>query len=192
MPHPPERTASRKPDAKPPRPAAAPTKRIITPPPAQYLRTEAIRGGMDLLMFGHKSHLSRADEALAAKGLGRAHHRVLYVVARRPGESVGALLDALGITKQSLGRVLRDLTKQHLIETRTGERDRRTKLLHLTAEGEALEHELFDQLHANMSRAYADAGEHAVIGYWTLMQHLMDAGSHGHFLAFNGPAAPAS
>jgi DNA-binding MarR family transcriptional regulator len=84
--------------------------------------------------------------------------------------------------------VLRELTDQGLLEGRTGEHDRRTKLLYLTKEGTLLEHALFEQLHANMARAYAAAGEAAVSGYWCLMQHLMDDTAHGHFLAFN--AAP--
>lgn len=162
----------------------------IVPPAAQFLRADAIRGGMDLLMFAHKSHLNRADESLAAQGLGRAHHRALYVVSRRPGISVGSLLSTLGITKQSLGRVLKKLTDDGLLECRTSAQDRRVKMLYLTDKGAALEHRLFDQLQANMARAYAAAGEAAVVGYWTLMQHLMDETAHRHFLAFNETSRP--
>lgn len=157
----------------------------IVPAAAQYLRTDAIRGGMDLLMFAHKSHLNRADVALAAQGLGRAHHRVLYAVSRQPGGSVGTLLDTLGITKQSLNRIVRELRAKGWLESHIGEQDRRTKLLYLTEKGTKLEHELFEDLHANMTRAYAAAGEAAVAGYWTLMQHLMDETAHSHFIAFN-------
>lgn len=53
---------------------------IVVPSPDLYLRKEAIRGGMDLLFFANTRHLQRADEKLAALGLGRAHHRVLYFV----------------------------------------------------------------------------------------------------------------
>jgi DNA-binding MarR family transcriptional regulator len=162
---------------------------VIAPPPAQFLRSDAIRGGMDLLMFAHKSHLRHSDEALAGRGLGRAHHRVLYFLSRRPGGSVTDLLLTLGITKQSLGRVTRELREQGLIEARPGSRDRRVKLMFLTDDGERLEHELFEELHQNMSRAYAAAGEEAVRGYWTLMQHLMDEASHERFLAFAGHRA---
>lgn len=159
--------------------------RIISPPPAQYLRSDAIRGGMDLLMFAHKSHLAHADEALAERGLGRAHHRILYFLSRKPGGTVKDLLDVLGVTKQSLGRVMKDLLKQDMVESRTGEHDRRTKLLYLTMKGLTLENELFDELHENMARAYAAAGEKSVEGYWVLMQHLMSPGAHTNFLTFN-------
>ena len=159
--------------------------RIISPPPAQYLRTEAIRGGMDLLMFAHRSHLAHADAALAERGLGRAHHRVLYFLSRKPGATVKELLEVLGITKQSLGRIMKDLLRGDMVEVKAGELDRRTRLLHLTIKGSDLEHELFDELHGNMARAYAAAGEKSVEGYWALMQHLMNPEAHTNFLSFN-------
>lgn len=161
-------------------------RRIISPA-AQYLRSEAVRGGIDLLMFGYRSHLAKADAALAAEGIGRAHHRVLYVVARRPGESVNTLLDTLGITKQALHRVSVDLTNKDLLEKRQCSKDGRSKLLYLTSRGAELEHFIFERLHENMAQAYADAGEEAVHGFWRTMQHIMDDDAHAHFHFFNAP-----
>jgi DNA-binding MarR family transcriptional regulator len=74
---------------------------VILPSRSQFLRDEAIRGGMDLLFFVNTRHLKHADDTLAAVGLGRAHHRVLYFLARRPAITVSALLAILGVTKQS-------------------------------------------------------------------------------------------
>src|SRR5690606_24559731 len=71
-----------------------------------FLRESEIRRGVELLYFGY-SHLYRGiDEGLAKQGLGRAHHRALYFIARQPDLKVSDLLRILGITKQSLGRVL--------------------------------------------------------------------------------------
>jgi DNA-binding MarR family transcriptional regulator len=140
---------------------------------------------MDLLMFAHRSHLLHADEALAEQGLGRAHHRVLYILSRNPGGTVTEVLGFLGITKQSLGRVMKGLQNKGMVEARPGERDRRNKLMYLTSKGYELEKALFDRMHKNMARAYADAGQAAVEGYWTLMQHLMSPATHENFLTFN-------
>jgi DNA-binding MarR family transcriptional regulator len=140
---------------------------------------------MDLLMFAHKSHLTHADAALDAQGLGRAHHRVLYIVSRYPGGKVGQILAFLGITKQSLGRIMKDLIEKDMVELRPGERDRRTRLVFLTSKGRELEKALFNELHENMARAYDAAGKTAVEGYWTLMQHLMSPSAHENFTAFN-------
>lgn len=111
---------------------------------------------------------------------------MLYFLSRRLGETVTDLLLTLAITKQSLGRVSKELKERGLIETRSSVKDRRAKLLFLTEEGKRFEQSVFDQLHQNMSRAYAAAGEEAVQGYWTLMQHLMDGASHERFLEFAG------
>lgn len=151
----------------------APMTAITLPPPEQFLRDDVIRGGMDLMFFAHTRHLAHADAQLAGLGLGRAHHRVLYFLARKPDITVGDLLAILGVTKQSLGRVVKDLTQKRLLIARPGDEDRRQRLLSLTAEGRALEGELFDDLKQNMARAYSASGGAAVAGYWTVTQNLM-------------------
>lgn len=157
---------------------------LIDPPEAQFLRENVVRGGMDLLLFAHKSHLNRADEALDALGLGRAHHRALYFIHRKPDVSIADLLLLLGVTKQSLSRVLRLLIDRGYVRQRVGDRDRRQRLLALTQSGEALETSLFLELRENMARAYTASGPRAVKGYWTLMQNLMSPATQRQFAAF--------
>ncbi|WP_076072306.1 MarR family winged helix-turn-helix transcriptional regulator [Sphingomonas montana] len=140
-----------------------------------FLREAEIRRGIELVHFAQGQLYRGIDEALAVHGLGRAHQRVLYFTARRPGLSVGALLRLLGITKQSLGRVLNDLTVGGFIETRPGTSDRRQRLLRLTPIGAALEAELFGLLRAKLGRAYSDAGPGAVAGFWAVLEALIPA-----------------
>lgn len=128
---------------------------------------------MELLYFGY-SHLTRSiDQGLAEEGLGRAHHRALYFIARRPDMTVSELLSLLAITKQSLGRVLNELAERKLVETRPGERDRRQRLLRLTAEGSKMERELFEAARVRMAAAYANAGQSAVSGFWAVLEGLV-------------------
>jgi DNA-binding MarR family transcriptional regulator len=148
-----------------------------TPPSARasplFLREAEIRRGVELMYFGY-SHLTRsADAVLDAHGLGRAHHRALYFIARQPGLTVGELLRLLAITKQSLGRVLTDLTTRQLVTATTGDLDRRQKHLRLTAAGAALEAALFDAFRERLSAAYARAGQEAVTGFWHVLEGLV-------------------
>lgn len=132
-----------------------------------------MRRGIELLYFGY-TRLTRAiDEGLAKQGLGRAHHRALYFIARQPDLSVSALLRILGITKQSLGRVLTDLSQRGLLETRAGTADRRQKLLRLTDAGMAFEAQLFDALRSGLAAAYASAGQESVTGFWRVLEGLI-------------------
>jgi len=128
---------------------------------------------MELLYFG-QSHLVRSiDAGLAEQGLGRAHHRALYFIARKPDMTVSELLSLLAITKQSLGRVLNELTDRKLVETRPGDRDRRQRLLSLTPAGAKMESELFEAVRERMSAAYASAGQAAVSGFWAVLEGLV-------------------
>jgi DNA-binding MarR family transcriptional regulator len=138
-----------------------------------FLREPELRRGLELLYFGN-SHLTRSiDRGLARQGLGRAHHRALYFIARRPDMTVSELLALLAITKQSLGRVLNELTERGLVETRPGERDRRQRLLRLTESGAALESDLWDALREKLSGAYSRAGQQAVGGFWAVLEGLI-------------------
>ncbi len=159
---------------------AGPILTTLTPPGRRasplFLREPEIRRGIELMYFGY-SHLTRsADAVLGDHGLGRAHHRALYFIARQPGLKVGDLLRLLAITKQSLGRVLGDLTTRSLVETATGEFDRRQKLLRLTEAGAALEAELFEAFRERLSAAYARAGQESVTGFWQVLEGMMPPG----------------
>jgi DNA-binding MarR family transcriptional regulator len=141
-------------------------------PTALFLREAEVRRGLEL-MFAGQAELARAvDPILAEARLGRAHQRALYFIGRQQDLTVGALLGRLGITKQSLNRVLNDLTQRELVEVRIGRDDRRNRLLRLTETGKALEARLFEAMRAKMAGAYAQAGQQAVGGFWAVLENL--------------------
>ena len=103
-------------------------------PAAEDLRWDII----ELLFFAYRDFVGDADHVLEEFGFGRAHHRVVHFVQRYPGLKVADLLDVLRITKQSLGRVLKQLLDEGYIIQKAGDSDRRQRLLFATAKGEAL------------------------------------------------------
>jgi DNA-binding MarR family transcriptional regulator len=100
--------------------------------------SEPIWDIIELLFFAYRDFVGDPDEVLAKFGFGRAHHRVMHFVNRNPGMKVAELLELLRITKQSLGRVLRELIQQGYVVQKAGENDRRQRLLFVTPKGEAL------------------------------------------------------
>jgi len=139
-----------------------------------FLREEEIRRGIELLHFGHAALMDGMDAILTRHGLGRAHQRALYFIARRPELSVSTLIGLLGVTKQSLGRVLDELIERGLVETRPGTRDKRQRLLSLTPAGAAIESALFDALRERMAAAYSVAGQGSVTGFWRVLENLLE------------------
>lgn len=146
---------------------------------ALFLREAEVRRGIEYLFFGHAALWRTIDARLTENGLGRAHYRALYFVARAPGLTISDLLALLGITKQSLGRVVKELEARALVETRPGNRDRRQKELRLTATGRQLEGAIFTLLRDAMSRAYTHAGQSAVTGFWQVNEALLSPRERG-------------
>jgi len=113
---------------------------------------------IELLFFAYRDFVGDPDDVLAKFSFGRAHHRVLHFVNRNPGMKVAALLDILKITKQSLGRVLKQLIDQGYIEQREGERDRRQRLLYVTPKGADLALRLAHLQTTRIARALGELG----------------------------------
>src|SRR5437763_11886059 len=111
---------------------------------------------IELLFFAYRDFVGDADHELEAFGFGRAHHRVLHFVHRYPGLKVADLLDVLRITKQSLGRVLKQLLDEGYIVQKTGNNDRRQRLLFASAKGDALVGRLAGLQTTRINRALAD------------------------------------
>jgi DNA-binding MarR family transcriptional regulator len=160
----------------PERPAGLGTPPGAGPPAGRnllFLREEELRLAQDLLFFGYRDFTAGADAILAELGFGRAHHRVLHFVGRRPGITVGELLGILGITKQSLGRVLTPLVEEGYVAQTHGRTDRRQRLLTLAERGAALERRLYERQREAVIRAYREAGPEAVEGFRRVMRGLM-------------------
>src|SRR5579872_3032333 len=111
---------------------------------------------IELLFFAYRDFISDPDAALLSYGFGRAHHRVIHFVNRHPGIRVADLLDILKITKQSLGRVLKQLIDQGYVVQREGANDRRQRLLHASAAGEALAMQLAGLQTERIARVLAE------------------------------------
>lgn len=139
-----------------------------------FLTDEQLRQGIEGMFFAYRGFTADPDRILATMAYGRAHHRALHFIARCPGMKVSNLIDILGVTKQSLNRVLRTLIADGLVESRVGSRDRRERHLTLTEAGRALERELGDAQRARMRAAFRKAGPEAVAGFRKVLDAMMD------------------
>ena len=129
---------------------------------------------IELLFFAYRDFVSDPDRLLSEYGFGRAHHRVLHFVGRNPGMRVQELLDILRITKQSLGRVLRELIEKDFIYQLEGEDDRRQRLLYLTEPGKRLHAALMAPQISRIREALAEAGEPEDGQYRRVLGKLID------------------
>lgn len=156
-----------------------------------FLTDEQLRKGIEAMFFAYRGFTADPDRILRDRGYGRAHHRALHFVHRSPGTTVNNLLSILGVTKQSLNRVLRSLVEDGLVEARVGQADKRERHLFLTSNGAALERDLSDAQRDRMRVAYKAAGPDAVAGFRQVLEAMMDDEMRRHYTALRdrGPGA---
>jgi DNA-binding MarR family transcriptional regulator len=137
---------------------------------------------IELLFFAYRDFVSDPDEVLDKLGFGRAHHRVLHFVNRNPGIKVAELLEVLKITKQSLGRVLKQLIDEGYIVQKEGANDRRQRLLYVSAAGEALALKLAGLQTARIARVIAELGPDAREAARRFLAGMIDGEDREHVL----------
>ena len=146
-----------------------------------FLTDEQLRKGIEAMFFAYRGFTADPDRILEQHGYGRAHHRAIHFIHRSPGTTVNNLLSILGVTKQSLNRVLRTLIEDGLVESRVGNRDKRERHLFLTETGDALERELSDAQRERMRAAFRSVGPDAVLGFRQVLEAMMDPEMRRHF-----------
>jgi DNA-binding MarR family transcriptional regulator len=129
----------------------------------------------ELLFFAYRDFTRDPDAILKDFGFGRAHHRVLHFVDRHSGLRVADLLDILNITKQSLGRVLKQLIDQGYIVQEAGAIDRRERRLYPTEEGKVLAGRLAAPQLVRLSDALDAAGPAAEAQVREFLEAMINA-----------------
>jgi DNA-binding MarR family transcriptional regulator len=102
-------------------------------------RAQTLDDAMELLQAVHRNLEEATMLILGKRGLGRAHQRILYLIAKGPGQSVSDMLTRLQVTKQALNLPLNQLKDKGLVRARRQPGNGRRKQLYLTAEGVRLE-----------------------------------------------------
>ena len=148
-----------------------------------FLTDEQLRRGIEAMFFAYRGFTADPDRILQNYEYGRAHHGAIHFINRTPGTTVNNLLNILGVTKQSLNRVLRSLIADGLVESRVGVQDKRERHLYLTETGAKLERELSEAQRNRMRAAYRNAGPEAVAGFRAVLEQMMDPEMLRHFQA---------
>lgn len=138
-----------------------------------FLREEQIRFMQDMFFFVWCENHNMIKPILEKHHLGHAHHRLLKFIKHHPDLTVGELRNLLGITKQSLARVMKDVIRYRYVQYKQSKTDRRKRELCLTAEGERLEDELFQLQRKQFVRAFRETGDQQSVEGFQRVLHAM-------------------
>ena len=130
-------------------------------------------------------HLCTAEDTaiqLKKHGLGRIHHRLLYVAVKKPGCSVAEVLSFLWVTNQNIHKALTDLVRLELVEQRRSPSDQRRRELHATPKGNAVFEDLMRMQYERFDRVYRTCGKFAVRDFWRVLWCMLDESDRGWLL----------
>jgi DNA-binding MarR family transcriptional regulator len=141
---------------------------------ASLTKLDDLDAALELMYYGWRGMTLTADEYLATLGLSRPHHRILYVVARQPDISIGALIEVLGISKQAASRPLSLLLEQKLLTSKRSPEQHRSKLLRLTPEGQRVEQRASGYERKVLRAAFDRVGETGAAAWMAVMGAIAD------------------
>jgi DNA-binding MarR family transcriptional regulator len=139
-----------------------------------YLKDDQLKDLIEKLFLSYRETLSDSKKILDKYELGLAHQKVIHLLSMYDGISISELLRKLKITKQSLNRVLRDLTRLEMIIFKKDELDTRIKHVFLNAKGNKIFDEIFEVQKKRIYNALLNSSSEEVINFDNVLKKIIN------------------
>jgi len=139
-----------------------------------YLKDEQIKEFIQLLFYAYRETFSDPKEILSKNYFGPAHLRALNLIESNPGVSLSELIYKLKVTKQSLNRVLKDLSKLEIINFEKDNKDSRVKHAFLNEKGKKIFDEIFEIQKKRIYNALLNSSSEEVINFDNVLKKIIN------------------
>ena len=139
-----------------------------------YLKDEQLKDLIEKLFIVYRDTLTDPKKILNKYSLGTAHHKVIHLLSLYEGISISELLKKLKITKQSLNRVLKDLTKLEVLNFEKDEKDTRIKHVYLNEKGKKIFLEIFETQKKRIYNALLNSSSDEVVNFDRVLKKIIN------------------
>ncbi len=139
-----------------------------------YLKDDHLKEFIEKLFVCYKESFNDAKKTLNKHSLGTAHHKVIHLISLHKGITISNLLKKLKITKQSLNRVIKDLSNQNFIWFKKGEKDTRLKHVFLTEKGNEIFNEVFSSQKKRIYKALLNSSSLEVNNFKNVLEKIIN------------------
>jgi len=139
-----------------------------------YLKDEQLKGFIEKIFVGYRETFNDSKKVLKKYNLGTAHHKALHLISFYDGITITQLLNKLNVTKQSLNRVLKDLTKLDIIKFEKDEQDTRIKHVYLNEKGEKIFLEIFETQKKRIYNALLNSSSDEVVNFDKVLKKIIN------------------
>ena len=139
-----------------------------------YLKDDQIKDFIEQIFYAYRETYSDPKKILKKYSFGTAHHRAIHLIERYEGITISGLLNKLKITKQSLNRIIKDLTRNKVIFLRKGEVDSRQRNIFLNEKGKKLFEEMFFEQKKRIYNAFKNSDSDSVIKFKNVLKKIIN------------------
>ena len=139
-----------------------------------YLKDDQIKDFIEQIYYAYRESYADPKKILKKYSFGTAHHKAIHLIERYEGLTVSDLLNKLKITKQSLNRILKDLTSNKAILLKKGEIDSRHRKIFLNDKGKKLSEEIFQEQKQRIYNAFKNSNADAVIKFKDVLNRIIN------------------
>ena len=139
-----------------------------------YLKDDQLIEFIEKISMSYRETFSDAKKVLDRNSIGIAHHKVINLISLYEGITISELLKKLKITKQSLNRVLKDLTKLDIIKFEKDEQDTRIKHVYLNEKGEKIFLEIFETQKKRIYNALLNSSSDEVVNFDKVLKKIIN------------------
>jgi len=142
--------------------------------PLLYLRDDKLKETLNYFFLVYKNFENQILENANDYNFGIADIRCILVILLYPGITFNELMIRLGITKQSLNRVLKILISEKMVVQEINVKDKRMKNLFLSEASKKIINSLVSPTIKEISRAFQKSGSEAVSGFNQTFSNLIN------------------
>jgi DNA-binding MarR family transcriptional regulator len=142
--------------------------------PLLYLRDDKLKETLNNFFLVYKNFENQILENANDYNFGIADIRCILVILLYPGITFNELMIRLGITKQSLNRVLKILISEKMVVQEINVKDKRMKNLFLSEASKKIINSLVSPTIKEISRAFQKSGSEAVSGFNQTFSNLIN------------------
>ena len=139
-----------------------------------YLKDEQIKGFIEKLFVAYRECFSDTKNTLNKHSLGLAHLKAFHFISMYRGITISELLKKLKITKQSLNRVLKDLTYINCIFFEKDKKDTRLKHIYLSEKGQKIFEEIFSIQKKRIYKALLSSSSKEVLYFDNVIRRIIN------------------
>ncbi len=139
-----------------------------------YLKDDQLKELIEKLFLSYRETFSDSKKVLSKYSLGLAHQKVIHLLSMYEGISISELMAKLKVTKQSLNRVLKDLSKLEIINFEKDNKDSRVKHAFLNEKGKKIFDEIFNIQKKRIYNALLNSSSEEVINFDNVLKKIIN------------------